>query len=631
MVNKNTAEESFGLVHASVNQQILQSLLLGITQRLASKTGTAFFHALTQSLARSLRADYVLIGRLANPDADELETLSVFSIHAENDKLSENFCYELAGSLCADIIATGSCCYPGNVCQQFPNDTVMQAMGVSACVGTVMQNSQHQPIGILMALWCKPFTKEATEATALAEQLLAVFAVRTAAEMERQQALDTLRCQNALLSRIAYEDTLTGLPNRLAFLHVAKEHLLQNSSDNHLIMTIDIVRFREINEGMGYQAGNQLLCSVATRIQQSAHMQKIVLLARLDGDRFALLLQGNQMHFVIASQDIQHCIREPFDCNDITIKVDFHIGGALCGTPSSNTEETLRLAEIALFAAKKRESHCCLYEASMDNNSKEKLLLLTDLRRALNSDELTLFYQPKKRAHDGGIASCEALLRWKHTEKGMIPPGDFIPLAENSELIHPITFRVIRMSLEQICTWKKAGFSITVAVNISAHNLMDDTFVQKTCELLESYPEAKGLLEMEITEGVLMSDPKRAATVLYLLSKMNIPIAIDDFGTGYSSLAYLKKLPINSLKIDRSFVMDMEKDTQDRVIVKSTIDLAHNLGLSVVAEGVETKTQMDDLIQMGCDYLQGYFIGRPAPAAELNALLTTPTTLNFSI
>ncbi len=453
-------------------------------------------------------------------------------------------------------------------------------------------------------------------------------------DMSASRTLDILQYQNEVLARVAYEDMLTGLPNRQAFLQQAGDYLRSNSGSEVMAVTLDIARFREINEGMGYSVGSDLLCDVSARLWESLVDMQPVTMARLDGDQFALLLGGNQMQFAAIVQQLQYAIMEPFDCGGIAVKIDLYVGGALYPHNAKDEDEMLRCAEIALYAAKHRESHCCLYESSMDSNSKEKLLLLTDLRRALNGDELMLYYQPKKCAQDGSITCCEALLRWQHPEKGMIPPGNFIPLVENSELIHPITYRVMQMSLEQVCNWKRQGCHVAVAINISAHNLMDDGFVHKTRELLSAYPEARGLLEMEITESTLMADPRRAATVLHLLAKLGITLAIDDFGTGYSSLAYLKKLPITSLKIDRSFVMDMEKNSQDRIIVKSTIDLAHNLGLSVVAEGVETQGQMDDLIGMGCDYLQGYFISKPIPVPDFHTLLSRqwqPPATNFSI
>jgi EAL domain-containing protein (putative c-di-GMP-specific phosphodiesterase class I) len=269
-----------------------------------------------------------------------------------------------------------------------------------------------------------------------------------------------------------------------------------------------------------------------------------------------------------------------------------------------------------------RQPGCELYSAERDEYSPGRLALVGELRRAINEHELVLHYQPKASFHDGQVVGVEALVRWQHPGRGLIPPDEFVPLAERTGLIRDLTHYVLEQALGQVRTWREQGLELSVAVNLSARDLLDLDLPQTVSRLLQTNQLPANMLELEITESVILADPMRARAILSRLDQMGIRLTIDDFGSGYSSLAYLKRLPVSQIKIDRSFVLNMQADEGDAVIVRSTIDLAHNLGLTVVAEGVETTATWQQLSTLGCDQAQGYHLSRPLPPDQLAAWLT---------
>jgi diguanylate cyclase (GGDEF)-like protein len=391
---------------------------------------------------------------------------------------------------------------------------------------------------------------------------------------------------------------------------------------------LDLNRFKEVNDTLGHQYGDHLLLQVADRLRGSLRDSDSV--ARLGGDEFAILLPISGWEGALAAtQRVGAALHDPFSMYDIALDVDASIGIAIA-EPGDDVETLLRHADVAMYEAKTAHYPFARYEASRDDNNLSRLVLLGDLRRAIATGELTLHYQPKISTSTGMLSSVEALVRWTHPALGLLQPDEFIPLAENTAIIHALTTEVLRLALSQARKWADAGRSIPVAVNISARSLLDPRFPAHVQELLDAHGVAPHLLSLELTETAVMTDHGVALTVLQALDSMGVSLSIDDFGTGYSSMSYLKTLPVKELKIDRSFVMGMANDPENAVIVRSAIDLGHNLGMTVVAEGVQDSITRSDLTDMGCDLVQGYQICRPIPAKELELWIETYLVTNPS-
>lgn len=427
------------------------------------------------------------------------------------------------------------------------------------------------------------------------------------------------------LEHQARRDGLTGLPNRLA-LHEACERLLQDTgSDGEVsLMLLDLDRFKEINDTLGHQIGDETLRFVAGRAQGVlARYGGSVF--RLGGDEFAVLVrsQGNRMHHEYVAREVLNAIRQPYDVAGMSLEVGGAIGIALYPEHGHDSHALLRSADVAMYGAKRRGTGIQVYDPEQDMHTVERLALMTDLGHAIREDQLVLHYQPKIDIDTGTVVGCEALVRWQHPSLGLVPPNRFIPLAEMSELIQPLTYWVVDHALSRQAAWRRRGLRLEVSVNLSTRNLLDQSWVAKLEELLQRHGITPGDLELEITETALMSDPERALVQLERLTALGVHLAVDDFGTGYSSLAYLKRLPLNALKIDRSFVGDMMHNPADLIIVRSTVNLARSLGLSVVAEGVEDGIAIEALRGMGCQLAQGYYFAAPMTAQDFEAWCAT--------
>jgi len=415
----------------------------------------------------------------------------------------------------------------------------------------------------------------------------------------------------------ALHDNLTGLPNRTLLLEEIKNSI-QDNRDTHItpaLFLIDLDRFKEINDTIGHHIGDILLQDAACRLSNIAGGKDVV--ARLGGDEFGILFH-NVEHEILENiaEQILVILRRPFLIDAHQLHISASIGIATYPNHAQNETDMMRYADVAMYVAKKGHSGYSFYSPNDDQNSLDRLSLVSELRDAINNSELQLYYQPKFSLALDRTIEVEALLRWFHPEKGFIPPDLAIDIAEESGLIHPLTEWVLQQALTQVEIWNKSGLKVGVAVNLSVFNLQNPHLITMIHFLLDIKSIESEQLILEVTESAMMENPELAKSVLAGLHNMGIKIAIDDFGTGYSSLAYLKNLPVNELKIDRSFIMNIDNDRSDRAIVKSTIDLAHNLGLTVVAEGVETQEGWDVLAEMKCDLIQGYFLSKPLPASE---------------
>jgi diguanylate cyclase len=453
-------------------------------------------------------------------------------------------------------------------------------------------------------------------ATLLAGLVLIVAA--TAALLRSQRRL---RAQSTLTRHQALHDGLTGLPNRALFQDRTQHALAaaQRSGTQVAVMLVDLNRFKDVNDTLGHHYGDLLLVQVGDRFTKTMRAEDSV--ARLGGDEFAVLLTNSSSEDAVAAAvRLTEALSEPFTVRDISLDVEACIGIAVAA-PDTDVDTVLRHADVAMYEAKRDHASFATYELTRDDNTLARLAMLGDLRRGIPQEELVLHYQPKVSAATGELHSVEALVRWQHPTRGLLAPDAFIPIAENTAVIHPLTEEVLRLAMAQARSWLDEGWEIPVAVNISARSLHDVRFSAQVQRELEVSGLPASLISLELTESAVMHDPTRALAVLDQLNRMGIALSIDDFGTGYSSMAYLKALPVQELKIDRMFVAGLTANSNDAVLVQSAVDLGHNLGLHVVAEGVEDAITQDLLAGLGCDLMQGYFIRRPAPADELAAWL----------
>jgi diguanylate cyclase (GGDEF)-like protein len=436
-----------------------------------------------------------------------------------------------------------------------------------------------------------------------------------AARRMKQQALEN-RHQ-------ALHDSLTDLPNRVLFRDRVENAITvsKRSGAGLAVAIMDLDRFKEVNDTLGHHSGDQLLASIGTRLKTAVRDSDTV--ARLGGDEFAVLFGGvNDLYSALElARKLQQALEEPFTLDGLEFEVEASIGIAVFPDHGDDAASLLQHADVAMYVAKREHAGVQLYAAEHDEYSRDRLTLIGGLRRALDNGELTLFYQPKVDLRGLKVRGVEALIRWQHPERGLVPPDHFIPLAEHTGLIRPITEYVLEMAARQCNAWRRSGFQLSVAVNLSARTLHDRSLPEQIQKMLDRWSLPPDALELEITESAIMSDPVRALAVAKRLDELGVALVIDDFGTGYSSLSYLKQLPVRELKIDKSFVIDMAASDSDAAIVRSTIDLARNLGLKVVAEGVETADVMNRLATLGCDLAQGYYFGHPMPAGELTVRL----------
>ncbi len=419
----------------------------------------------------------------------------------------------------------------------------------------------------------------------------------------------------------AQHDALTGLPNRALLSDRFGQALrrARRSGDDVGLLLIDLDRFKEINDTMGHHVGDQLLVQVGRRMQSALRAEDTV--ARLGGDEFAVLLPsgGTVDHCLGVAAKLRGALEEPFDVFGVNLDVEASVGVVVSGEHGGDATLLLQRADVAMYEAKRRGAGVLAYDPATDVHSPERLTLLGDLRRALDERTLFLEYQPKVDLGTGEVCGAEALLRWVHPQRGRVAPAEFIPLAENSGLIGPITGYVLDLALDQAAAWLRQGAPLQVAVNLSARNLADEQLDGLVAQLLARHDVPAALLKLEVTESALMVDPARSRALLHRLVALGVDIAIDDFGAGYTSLGQLRDLPVTELKVDRSFIATMCAEPSNGLIVASLIELCHSLGMTAVAEGVETHQVLAELAALTCDVVQGYHVSRPLTAAAFDA------------
>jgi len=437
----------------------------------------------------------------------------------------------------------------------------------------------------------------------------------------RKEAENELRHFADLNRYQAHHDALTGLPNRLHFHDEIERAIAAGRRRGPFaVALIDLDRFKEINDSLGHRAGDVLLQQLSHALAGVVRKPDIV--ARLGGDEFGVLLNGVQTNEGWAEMvgRIKDAVERPVLVDGIPVNVEASIGIAIHPTHGDGVDALLQRADVAMYVAKTTGRGHAVYTPREDPNDASKLALLGELRRALAQRELTLRYQPIVE-HGARTAQVEALLRWEHPTHGLISPAEFLPLAERTGLIRPLTLYVLEEAVRQCKQWEREGYRLTVSVNLSTRNLSEADLVNNVVRILEEWKLDPSRLILEITESAVMSDPQDTRRTLARLTEHGIKVAIDDFGAGFTSLSHLAHLPIDEIKIDRSFVTDLTTDSSDRAIVRSIISLSHDLGLSVVAEGVETQAVLDALQVLGCDRVQGYYFAKPLGPDDIRAWL----------
>lgn len=470
--------------------------------------------------------------------------------------------------------------------------------------------------GVLAIYDTEPDTFDADEVTLLTESAddlaFGIATLRARAEQERVRAA---------MYRLTHHDALTGLPNEAQFAEALGQAIERSLPEERpfAILQTNIDRLREVNDALGFDHGDQMLREFGARLSEAAPSSALV--ARLRGDEFAtLLFNGDRSAATALLQRMEELLAAPFAVADIPLDVSSKTGIALFPEHGTTPHDLFRHMDIAVHQARKRGVRHAFFDPAQDTHDHPaRLTMASELRRAIEGEQLRLYLQPKVEMASGRVCGAEALVRWMHPARGLVPPGDFIELAEHTGLIRPLTDWMLAAVLRQSRLWVDDGYALPIAVNISARNLRDEGLPERIWQLQSELALEPGLLELEITESTLMDDAEFSLGMLMALREQGIPLCIDDFGTGYSSLSYLQRLPVSYIKIDQSFIRDMSSSKDSAVIVRSTIDLVHDLDRRIVAEGIETQEHWDQLLRMGCDIGQGYFIARPMPTEEFQA------------
>ena len=449
------------------------------------------------------------------------------------------------------------------------------------------------------------------------ELLFEALASHAGVALANSGLVERVRAAAEETEHLALHDPLTGLPNRLHFQQRLERRLATTGSAAVLLMDVD--RFKEVNDTLGHDVGDQLLAELANRLRALGSDETVV--ARLGGDEFAVLLGGDDVHVEGMVARIFRDVARPIQLGDVTIDVSVSVGISATPRDGSSAALLLRRAEVAMYDAKDGLTGVARYSPDRDPYSSRRLSLIGDLARALDDGTLELHYQPQANPATGQITGVEALIRWTHPLWGQVPPDEFIPLAEHTGLIRPLTRFVVETAVRQCVAWQEAGTPVLMAVNVSMRNLLEPELADTVARLLVQAGLPAALLKLEVTESAIVAEPERAVQALERLVQLGLSVSVDDFGTGYSSLTRLRSLPVQEVKIDRSFVRHLAERQDDLAIVRAVIGLGHDLGLRVVAEGVEDERSWRVLEELGCDLVQGFFLARPMPAAAMTTWL----------
>nr|WP_240894965.1 EAL domain-containing protein [Kineococcus siccus] len=450
---------------------------------------------------------------------------------------------------------------------------------------------------------------------------------QTSALADARQLASALAAQAAEQAHQAAHDALTGLPNRAHFTArlTASLDAARATGGSVAVALLDLDRFKEVNDTLGHHCGDELLSLVGPRIQQVLREGDLV--ARLGGDEFGLVLvtpeEGDAAVTDVVSvvRRVLQAFDEPFPVDGVTLTLGASAGVAVAPQHGDSQAGLVQHADVAMYLAKAAHESLAVYRSALDDHDPRKLRLLAQLRTGIDAGELVLEYQPLLDLASGRVRGVEALVRWDHPDEGRLGPGEFIPLAESSGLVHRLTHHVLAVACDQARRWQRAGRPLVVSVNVSARCLLDETLPDRVAAELARTALSSRLLKLEVTESAIIADPRRAQVIIERLRALGVALSIDDFGTGYTSLASLRDLPVNELKVDRSFVTTMLDEPRNAAIVRTGIELARRLGLDCVAEGIEDGATLAALADLGCTTAQGYHVARPMPVAQLDAWL----------
>ncbi|OUR85222.1 hypothetical protein A9Q85_08615 [Cycloclasticus sp. 44_32_T64] len=563
-----------------------------------------------KELALAKNVKYALIAKVNEADSSMVDTLAVWA----GNEFADNFSYSLVGTPCQNIVDDGVCLYPDSVQELFPDDHILKEMEVVSYLGVPLKNNHNKVVGLLALLDLAPIA-----ASTQWQSLMKSLATRIAMEIDRAEA-------DYQLMQMAHYDVLTGLPNRALLMDRFSQAQAHGARKGTLLAVcfVDLDDFKPVNDEYGHEVGDELLKEVARRLLDSIRQEDTV--SRLGGDEFVLLL--SELSAVeecqLSLDRVIQTISEPYHVFGLTLHVSASIGFTLSGALEDELDSLIRQADQAMYTAKiKGKNRHSRFNAELDQLTTKKHIELSEIRRALMSEEFCLYYQPKVNMKTGEVYGAEALIRWNHPERGLIPPLSFLPIIDGDKLEVAVGDWVVSSALRQMEAWKEAGIELEVSVNISPYHLLSRGFMDMLKSQLECYALINpGKLQLEIVESSVIGDIQKVSKILQSVKdELGVKIALDDFGTGYSSLTHLRKIPAGTVKIDRAFIRDILADSNALTIVKSVVGLADSFSLDVIAEGVEFDEQGLKLLEIGCVNAQGYGIAKPMPAGDLPSWL----------
>ena len=580
--------------------------LRSVVEGMAAVTSKDFFYSLVYHLTCALSVSYAFVTECLKTSPERVCTLAFWC----KEDFGENFAYAIENTPCEQVIAGLSCHYPRKLQSIFPLDHDLVKLNAESYVGVPLINSSGRILGHLVIIDERPIEDGSTELS-----ILKIFAAKAAAELERQKT-------EKQLAYDALYDRLTDLPNRVLLnnhLNRAWEKYRRNPNFKFAIFFIDLNRFKYVNDSLGHKSGDLLLVAIAQRLKACLRASDI--LARLGGDEFAILVEDIQMgQATKLAQRIQQSLRDPFHLGIHEVFASVSIGIAFSEPSLNSPEDLLRNADIAMYKAKALGTNRYeLFDKTLHTQVVNRLRLETDLHYSLERKEFRLHYQPIVSLINGRVVGFEALARWQHPQRGSVSPEEFIPLAEETGMIIPLGEWVLWEVCARLKQWQLQfnDPNLTVSVNISQKQLSQPRLIDLSIEIVQKIGLEPSCLQLEITESLLMQDAKTTMETLKQLKILGFGLHLDDFGTGYSSLSYLHSLPIDTLKIDRSFVRAIDSYGNNSKIVEAIVMMAKSLGLKVIAEGIETQTQLAKLQNLQCFYGQGYLFTKPLNSHSL--------------
>ena len=592
----------------------IESAIQSLVEGTLGYAGTACYRRVAEQLCDWFGASCCIVGQC-------LSNGNILALASYQDGVHlEEYDFNPDNTPCKQVIDTGIFIASEGLLRRFPHTPLVVNLQAEGYAGTPVHDRDGNIIGVLSVL-----SRDRINNLQRAEDVMAIMAARVGAEIERQQADRQLQENRDHLDFLVYHDQLTHLPNRKLFgEHV--QHALsraQLTKQQVAVLLLDLDHFKKINDSLGHEVGDRVLQRISERLQTIVRSGDTV--ARISGDEFAILIDRVQdsEEVVRLAQAINRSLAKVIQIDDYKLFVTASVGISMYPQDAANSESLLKTADAAMYQAKYIGRDCYrFYTAGLNERVGELLMLEGALRQAIENDELILYYQPQFDLQNGRIFGVEALLRWQHPHKGMISPEEFIPMAEETGLIVPIGDWVLRHACRQASAWRDAGLPrIRMSVNISGRQFHQIGLVDNLRQILMRADLEPEYLDLELTESTLMDNIEDSISIMEQINQLGIHLSIDDFGTGYSSLAYLKKFPISYLKIDRSFVNDVTSNRDDAAIAVAIADLARNMRLEVIAEGIETEEQRDFLRASNCRYGQGFWFSRPLPADQISLLL----------